>query len=101
MTTTGHTIQPIESPAEPLGSVVERVTTTKERVVLIRDGRPIAAVVPIEDIETLESIEDERDSRIVREARARWEEAGLPTATLEQFAEARGIDLSNLSDTAG
>jgi prevent-host-death family protein len=41
----------------------------KERVVLTRRNRPLAAVVPIEDIELIEEIEDREDLKEARAAR--------------------------------
>ena len=56
------------SPEEPLSTtaardsfaeVVNRAAYGKERVVLTRRGKPLVAVVPIEDVELLEGLEDE------------------------------------------
>jgi prevent-host-death family protein len=42
-------------------SVVNRAAFGKERVILKRRGKAIAAVVPMDDIRFLESIEDQHD----------------------------------------
>ena len=42
--------------------ILNRAAYGKERVVLTRRGRPLVAVVPIEDVERLEALEDERDA---------------------------------------
>ena len=60
--------------------VVNRAGYGKERVILTRRGKPIAAVVPMEDVEFLEELEDRADLEAVREALAEggatipWEE---------------------------
>jgi prevent-host-death family protein len=38
--------------------LVNRVGFGKERVILTRHGKPVAAMIPIEDLEYLESIEE-------------------------------------------
>lgn len=40
----------------------------KERVVLTRDGKEIAAIVPMEDLELLEALEDASDIAAARKA---------------------------------
>jgi prevent-host-death family protein len=47
-----------------------------ERVVIQRHGKPIAAVVPIEDLRLLEEAEDAQDLRALR--RARKEKGRIP-----------------------
>jgi prevent-host-death family protein len=49
--------------------VINRVAYGKERVVLTRRNRPLAVVVPIEDIDLLEEIEDREDLKAARAAR--------------------------------
>jgi prevent-host-death family protein len=44
-----------------IGEVINRAAYGKERVILTRRGKPVAAVVPIEDVETLEALEDRLD----------------------------------------
>ena len=67
--------QPTEGAADRLTEAAARAERDKERVVLIRDGKPVAAVVPIEDLEALEA-EDEYWSRAADEAIGEWEAAG-------------------------
>ena len=47
-----------------------------ERVVIQRHGKPIAAVVPIEDLRLIEEMEDAEDSRAI--AKARKEKGRIP-----------------------
>jgi prevent-host-death family protein len=52
---------------EQLSTVINRAAFGKERVVLTRRGKEVAAVVPIEDVKLLEELEDRID---LEEARA-------------------------------
>ena len=61
--------------------LVNRATYGKERVLINRHGRPVAAIVPLEDVELLERIEDKIDIALARKVMAEsegtipWEEA--------------------------
>ena len=57
---------------EQLSTVINRAAFGKERVVLTRRGKEVAAVVPIEDVKLLEELEDRID---LEEARAALAEA--------------------------
>jgi prevent-host-death family protein len=57
---------------EQLSTVINRAAFGKERIVLTRRGKEIAAVVPIEDVKLLEELEDRID---LEEARAALAEA--------------------------
>lgn len=46
---------------EHFAEVVNRTAYGKERVVLTNRGKPLAVLVPIEDLELLEQIEDKQD----------------------------------------
>ena len=58
-----------------LAEIVNRVAYRGERVRLVRHGREVAAIVPIEDVSLLEAIEDELDLAAAREALADPENA--------------------------
>jgi prevent-host-death family protein len=73
--------------------VVDRAAYGKERVVLTRRGKPLAAVVPIEDVELLERLEAARDSALVRERVAEWEAGGRPGTLLEDYIRERGLEI--------
>lgn len=60
----------ISDARESFSTTVNRVAFGGERVVLTRHGRPVAAVVPVEDLELLEAVEDARDLDEVRAALA-------------------------------
>lgn len=72
----------ISEARESFSTTVNRVAFGRERVVLTRHGKRVAAVVPIEDLELLESLEDASDLDEVRAAlsdpasreRIGWEE---------------------------
>ena len=48
--------------------LINRVAYGKDRVVLTRRNKPLAAVVPIEDIDLIEEIEDREDLKAARAA---------------------------------
>lgn len=51
-----------------LSDVISRAAFAKERIVLTRHGKAVAAVVPIEDYELLERLEDQIDIEEARRA---------------------------------
>ena len=53
-----------------LDSVINKVKRTKQRVALTRRGKPVAAVVPIEDLEYLEALEAEEDAEDIKACKA-------------------------------
>ena len=84
---------PTEIAGEHFAEVLARAETAKERVVLTRAGRPVAAVVPIEDIEALEAAEDAADARDAAAALAEYERSGQqwPSSTVAELAARWGI----------
>ena len=60
---------------ETFAELVNRAAYGHERVLVARRGRPVAAIVPIEDVEFIERIEDELDLRAALEALADPENA--------------------------
>jgi prevent-host-death family protein len=65
---------------EDFAGLVNRAAYQHDRILIARRGRPVAAIVPIEDVEALEELEDEFDRRAVEESLAEggepipWEE---------------------------
>lgn len=53
--------------------VINRASFGKERIVLTRRGKDLAAVVPVEDLDLLEELEDRLDLEAVKKA---WAEQG-------------------------
>jgi len=69
--------------------LVNRAAYRGERVLVARRGRPIAAIVPIEDVEFLERYEDEMDLRLAMEALADPENS--VTNSLEEVEKELGL----------
>ena len=65
---------------------LNRVAYAKERVVVRRQGRDIAVLVPVEDAALLEKLEDSRDIRAARKA---LREAG--SVSLKEARAALGL----------
>ena len=55
------------------GDLINRASYGKERLILTRRGKKIAALVPVEDLEIIEAIEDRLD---LDEARKALDEGG-------------------------
>lgn len=73
--------------------VVNRAAFGKERVVLTRRGKPVAAVVSVEDLERLEQLEDQADLEQARKALKAHKKSGRQATTLEEVARELGIKL--------
>lgn len=72
---------------EELAEMLNRVAYGRERVILERRGRSVAALVPIEDLELLEMLEDRLDleaaKRALAEAKAKGEKP-IPWKTVKK-----------------
>lgn len=87
---------PPGSSADPLADAAARAERDGERLILTREGKPVAAIVPIEDLEALEAWEDEQDSRLATEAVAQWEAEGRPPGIpLADIARELAVDLTD------
>jgi prevent-host-death family protein len=60
--------------------VINRVAYRHERFVLTKHGRPVAALIPLDDMKLLEALEDRVDLESIAEARNDPENAGEPVA---------------------
>lgn len=60
----------ISEARDGFAELINRVAYAHERVRVVRRGRQLAAVVPVEDVELLEALEDVLDLRAAREALA-------------------------------
>jgi prevent-host-death family protein len=67
----------ISEARETFADLVNRAAYGHERVRVVRRGRPVAAIVPIEDVELLERLEDEVDLQAARDALADPDNATL------------------------
>jgi prevent-host-death family protein len=87
-----------EAPSGQLPDAVGQVEHDDVRVVLTRDGEPVAAIVSLEDLRALEELDDAEDEyweRVADEARARWEAEGRPAGIpMEEIARDLDIDLT-------
>ena len=68
--------------------ILNRAAFGKERVVLTRRGRPLAALVPIEDVEALEAFEDAVDAAEIARRLSEWERDGRPAVPFVELADA-------------
>ena len=87
---------------DTFGDTLNRAAYGKERIILTRRGKPIAALVPLEDIELLNELENQADAaevRLAREEAARgevvaWDPellAGAQERDPEQVARVRSV----------
>ncbi|MDX2142898.1 MAG: type II toxin-antitoxin system Phd/YefM family antitoxin [Rhodospirillaceae bacterium] len=77
-----------------LSDLINRAAYAKERVVLTRRGKPLAALVPLDDMKLLEEIEDSRDAADIRKRLAAWERGGRKGIPLETVAKTHGVKLA-------
>jgi len=54
---------------QKFSEILSKAEFAGERTILHRRKKPIAAVVPIEDLELIERYEDELDARLLKKAR--------------------------------
>jgi prevent-host-death family protein len=91
-------LDPVPTDAAPaaFNEAVARAESGKERIILTRAGKPVAALVPIAD---LEAIEDAEDKAAAAEALVEYDRSGnsWPTFTVEDLAAQWGIDPSDNS----
>ena len=66
-----------------LAEVIDRAAFGKERVILARRGKAVAAIVSLEDVELLEALEDRIDLENARAALTEAEKEG--TVSWEEF----------------
>jgi prevent-host-death family protein len=71
--------------------LVNRAAYGKERVVLTRHGKPVAAVVSLDDLEALEQLEDEHDARLGAAAVDQWKAEGRPTTPWSAVKAENGL----------
>ena len=79
----------ISQARDELAELVNRAVYQRERVRLTRRGRPIAAIVSLEDLELLERLEDEID--LIAMDRVLAEEPAETWSSLEEVAGRLGL----------
>ena len=72
-----------------LSDTINRVAYTKERILVERRGKPVVAVVSIEDLELLRNLEDHYDLADARAALAEAKKKG--TKSLRTIKEELGL----------
>ncbi len=73
-------------------AVLDRTVTDHERVLVTRDGKPVAALVPLEDLLRLEEAEDRSDAEAGDRAHAEWVKSREPAIPLEDLLRRYGIE---------
>jgi prevent-host-death family protein len=70
---------------EEFSEMVNRAAFAKERVMIERHGKPVAAMVPVEDVELLQAFEDRMDLADIRTALAEAKKKGTkPLSALKK-----------------
>jgi prevent-host-death family protein len=70
---------------EGFADLVGRVAYGKERVVITRNGKRQAAVIPVEDLERLQALDRDRAMAAVRELQADSVRNGTDKLTVEEI----------------
>jgi prevent-host-death family protein len=78
-------------PRDELGEMLSRVEHGRERIVIERRGKPVAALIPIEDLELLGALEGQMDVERVREALAEMERTGERPTAYEEVRRKLGL----------
>jgi prevent-host-death family protein len=81
MTTTMTTVDA----KEKFTDLINHVSHSKERVILVRRGKEVAAVVPLEDLQFLEATQAQEDLRDAIDSLKEAKQTG--TTTLEKLQE--------------
>jgi prevent-host-death family protein len=75
------------------GEILDRVRYMAQRFIVERKGKPVAAIISMEDLKRLEALEYERDSEILRLAREASRGVVPFAAVAERFEAAYGEPL--------
>jgi prevent-host-death family protein len=76
---------------EHFEDLLDRAVKRKERVLLTRRGKPVAALVPIGDVEFLEAIENLLEAEEYRRAKKEFEHSGEAAIPWERIKAELGI----------
>jgi prevent-host-death family protein len=71
--------------------LIGRALYAGERVILERHGKPVAAVIPMEDLHLLEALEDREDVRAARGALRDMKRRGEEPIPLADVKKALGL----------
>ena len=72
---------------EAFSEILNRSAYGKERIILTRRGKGVAALIPLEDLAIVEAAEDRKDAEEVRRRVKEWERGGRKTISLDQVAK--------------
>jgi len=73
---------------EAFSEMLNRSAYGKERIVLTRRGKGVAALIPLEDLALVEAAEDRQDAEEIRRRVKEWERGGQKTVSLADVAKA-------------
>jgi prevent-host-death family protein len=76
-----------------LSELINRAAYGKERVLLTRRGKALAALVPMEDMKRLEALEDQEDAAEAARRLKAWRKGGRKGIPLETVAKEYDIKL--------
>jgi prevent-host-death family protein len=76
---------------ENFSDTLDRVVNKGERIILHRQGKNVAALIPVEDLAWLEELEDRLDLEDFRAAKEEWEREGRQTTPLDEVVKELGI----------
>lgn len=76
---------------EHFDDLLDRAVKQKERVLLTRRGRPVAALLPIGDVRFLEAIESALEAEEYRRAKEEFEGSGEATIPWEKIKAELGL----------
>jgi prevent-host-death family protein len=72
-----------------ISDLIDKVAGEKNRLIVVREGKEIAAVVPLEDLEILEELDDLLERNDIDAARKEAQEKG--TIALEEVKARLGL----------
>ena len=75
---------------ENFSDTLDRVVDKGERIILHRQGKNVAALIPLEDLALLEEREDRLDAEDFRAAKEEWEREGRQTTPLDEVVKELG-----------
>lgn len=76
---------------EQFVDLINRVAHNKERIILTRRGKEIAAIIPVEDLQLIQESQDKQDLHEAIDALKEVRNAGA--VTLDQLKEDLGLNL--------
>jgi prevent-host-death family protein len=79
----------VQRPRGELADLINRAAYGRERILLKRRGKAVAAIVPVEDVELLEKLEDRFDIEAARRALRR--DRGKRTIPLSEVKARLGL----------